>query len=385
MYVPVWQGLNPTLLFQSPGKALPFPLNVPEATYSYVARSLIYHLFAGLHLRPDDTVLVPDYHHSNEILAMRAAGASLRFYPVRKNFEIDLDALARLCRTGKPRVLFIIHYMGWPQPMKDLLALCRKHNMILVEDCALAMLSETGGQPLGTFGDYGIFCLYKTLPVPNGGVLVQNRQPLENVAKLTMRPPSLLSTAGRTSELTFEWFRGRHERAGQALFDLKRGVGRALSALRVARTPVGNTGFDLGNTQVGMSPVCHDLLKRFDYVNIKRKRRENFLFLRDRLAGKVALLRLNLNWGVCPLFFPLLVADKHAAAVALRERGIESMEFWNVGDPEARSSGSPTAQFLREHLLELPIHQDLSLEHMDYVADQVQRLKVALPPERHAA
>ena len=58
--------------------------------------------------------------------------------------------------------------------MPALADLCRRRNMLLVEDCALALLSADGSQPLGTFGDWAVFCLYKTLPLPNGAVLVQN-------------------------------------------------------------------------------------------------------------------------------------------------------------------------------------------------------------------
>jgi hypothetical protein len=37
---------------------------------------------------------------------------------------------------------------------------------------------------------------------------------------------------------------------------------------------------------------------------------------------------------------------------------------------------SSAARFLREHVLELPIHQDLTADHMAYVARQVSSLRV---------
>ena len=58
--------------------------------------------------------------------------------------------------------------------MAALAELCRRRNMRLVEDCALALLSADGSLPLGTAGDWAVFCLYKTLPLPNGALLVQN-------------------------------------------------------------------------------------------------------------------------------------------------------------------------------------------------------------------
>ena len=74
--------------------------------------------------------------------------------------------------------------------------------------------------------------------------------------------------------------------------------------------------------------------------------------------------------GVCPLFFPIIVPDKPAAARALQQRGVDALEFWN----ESMESGdemSSDARFMRAHVLELPIHQDLTPRHIAYVARQV--------------
>src|SRR5262249_1912883 len=149
----------------------PYPLNEPNRFAFHVARSGIYHLFRALQFKPGETVLVPDYHSGTEVSAMRAAGASIIYYPIRRNLEPDVDALRRLAAKN-PRVIYVIHYLGWPQPLGEIEALCRERGSMLIEDCALSFLSEMRGRPLGTCGDYSIFCLYKTLPVPNGGLLV---------------------------------------------------------------------------------------------------------------------------------------------------------------------------------------------------------------------
>jgi hypothetical protein len=77
------------------------------------------------------------------------------------------------------------------------------------------------------------------------------------------------------------------------------------------------------------------------------------------------------------LFFPLLVHDKHATAQALRRRGIEAVEFWNDGDPDARGRGRNDARFLREHVLELPIHQDVGLPQIEYMTREVLELNLS--------
>jgi hypothetical protein len=69
-----------------------------------------------------------------------------------------------------------------------------------------------------------------------------------------------------------------------------------------------------------------------------------------------------------------LVRDKAAAAKRLWGRGIGAVEFWNEGDPEAGENQFPDTHFLRRHLLELPIHQDISPRQMEYIAREAGRL-----------
>jgi dTDP-4-amino-4,6-dideoxygalactose transaminase len=379
MYIPAWPSLDPACFVRSDEEQrFPFPLSSVDSEYFYVARNGIYHLFRGLGLDKGAKVLVPDYHHGNEIYAMRAAGAQLYYYPVTRDLTLDLNAVSDLCKS-KPLALYVTHFIGWPQPMAELKAFCRERNMLLIEDCALSLLSSIGDHALGTFGDYSVFCLYKTLPVPNGGVLVRNNGADDRIGGWDLKRCSNLSVAARSVELMSQWFRMRYETTGRVLFAVKRAAGRTLNIARVQRTPVGNTGFDTSSANIAMSPVSRLLLRRFKYDVIKEARRRNFHFLEERLRGLALMLPRKLEDGVCPLFFPLLVQDKQRASRLLWEKGIDTVEFWNEGDPEARKAGTD-AEFLRKHVLEVPIHQDLSLRQLEYVAEQIKKLAIVLSP-----
>src|SRR5438132_1278410 len=204
MYIPAWPTLSPRYLFRSDrGAALPFPLNAGTATSFYTARNGIYHLLRVLGFHDGATILVPDYHHGVEVQAIRASGASIRYYTVNRRLEPDLDEVARLCRSH-PRVLYVIHFLGWPQPIEEMAALCRERGIVLIEDCALALLSKAGERPLGTFGDYAVFCLYKSLPVPDGGLLVQNEKVHADLGRLAQTTCGLTSVGGRSLELVAE-------------------------------------------------------------------------------------------------------------------------------------------------------------------------------------
>lgn len=377
-FVPTYQGLSAIDLVRGDGHGTEcFPFTAPHRLPFYRARNAIYHLFrALLETNPGLTVLVPDYNSGNEILAMRAAGARLRYCPVRSDMTLHPDDVERACRAHNPDLLYVIHYAGWPQPMTELVDLCRRRGMLLVEDCALSLLSSRSGRPLGSFGDWSVFCLYKTLPLPNGALLVQNGPRLESLERLRLRSAGSASVLGRTAELLVQRIRGRANGVGAALQVVKRGVGRAAGALDVRRANVGDIGFDLDDVDLAMSPLSQRLLTRFDYAAIRRRRVENYRRLAARLDGAAAPVFDSVPDGVCPLFFPVLVSDKHGAADRLRSRGVDALEFWNDSCEPGGHEMGPDARFLRRHVLELPIHQDLTARHIDHIARQMQALRL---------
>jgi hypothetical protein len=180
-------------------------------------------------------------------------------------------------------------------------------------------------------------------------------------------------------DLFLDWAGSRAPGLTSPLFGLKRAGGRLLNAARVRRVPVGDSGFRLTDADLGASQVTLSLLPRLDTGPIRPTRRRNFRLLLDLLGDTPGPLLRDLDDGICPLFFPLRVDDKAAAARALHARGIEAVEFWNHGDPEAEREPYGAARFLREHLLELPIHQDITPAQVEYMAEQVRTLNLGLP------
>ena len=48
-----------------------------------------------------------------------------------------------------------------------------------------------------------------------------------------------------------------------------------------------------------------------------------------------------------------------------------AVQFWNYGDPKAATEEGPDAKCLRDHVLEIPIHQDIGFSQIEYVARQI--------------
>jgi hypothetical protein len=86
------------------------------------------------------------------------------------------------------------------------------------------------------------------------------------------------------------------------------------------------------------------------------------------------------------LFFPLLVKDKPTASRKLKACGVIATELWNEGDPLSAALEGRGARFLRRHVLELPIHQDVDEAQIRYLARHVADAHIALEaPARRGA
>jgi dTDP-4-amino-4,6-dideoxygalactose transaminase len=388
MYIPTFQGLTATdFVFAAATKAgaAPvahaqrgrYPFDAQPMTF-YRARNAIYYLFKALRQSNTRlTVLVPDYNSGNEVLALKAAGATVRYYSVGANGQMDLAETEHLCDVHQPDVLYVIHYLGWPQPIQQAADLARRRGMWLVEDCALALLSDAGTQPLGTFGHWSVFCLYKTLPLPNGACLVENTPHLAALDEIDLRDAGLPSVIGRTAELVVRNLRSRSESFGAAMASMKRAAGRAAGAMDVPRAKVGDIGFDLDDVDLAMSDISARLLEHLDLDNIRTRRIANYQRLARQLRGFVTPLHAELPSGACPLLFPILVENKRATAERFRSSGIDVLEFWNYGADGGPDEGK-NARYLRAHVLGLPLHQDLDARHIDYIADRAAQLNLRM-------
>jgi perosamine synthetase len=88
--------------------------------------------------------------------------------------------------TRRTKAVMVTHLFGNPCDMDPILALCRKHNLKLIEDCAQAFMASYKGKPVGTLGDLGCFSLQQTkhMTAGEGGMVVSSDPALSRRARL---------------------------------------------------------------------------------------------------------------------------------------------------------------------------------------------------------
>jgi hypothetical protein len=369
-YVPALPTLWPGLLAPlGRARPAPFPLGAPRTTLYYLGRNAVFHGARLLGLAGSE-VLVPAYHHGVEVGALVAAGAIPRFVRVDARMRLDLDDAER--RVGpRTRALYVIHYAGFAQPMDDVVALARRRGLLVVEDCALSLLAAEGARPLGSRGDAAIFCVYKALPVPNGGVLLLN-DPVISGAPPQPDAAPLVSTLSHAAGSLLSNLALRGGVAGEAVrASVRRAYALARGASGLAPVSTGTPTFDAAQVDLGMSPLTTLIARRVDPAEIVAARRRNYFLLLGRLRERVAPVFGELPAGASPLFYPLAVDDKGSLRARLAARRIEAIDFWRDAHPLCPAGEFPEAEALRRRVLELPVHQDLGPEDMAHVARSV--------------
>ena len=339
------------------------PFCADAVTWTHLGRSALQLAARVLGLEGRE-VLVPAYHHGAEVDALLAAGAQPAFYAVGTRWTVDLEDLER--RIGpRTRAILVTHFAGFPGPAAQLRALARRNGLVLIEDCAQALLSVDGASPVGTTGDAAIFSLRKTLPVPHGGALVFNGERGYQLPPLT-RPAPGPTLRGLWARLLL---RGefRLPNQGGAL----RRLGRWLTArFGKPRVPGDGPGRWVRREQAGLgaSPLVARIAWAHDLARVVERRRRNFFHLLGALRGVAPPLLGELPPGVCPLFYPLWVPDKDEVLARLRAENVEANPGWRTFHPRCDGGEFPDATRLRQHVLELPCHQDLGPAHVAHVA-----------------
>jgi dTDP-4-amino-4,6-dideoxygalactose transaminase len=310
---------------------------------------------------------MPGYHHGVELQTLIARGLTVRCYRVDERMRMDLDDVRAKLRPST-RALYVTHFLGYPQPIGEAKRIAENAGIPLIEDCALSLFSaaEDGG-PLGRVGDFSIFCLYKSLPVPQGGAIAVNRADLALPPE--PREPDPISTSSYVLNRLLDELMTSGIPASWRMAHVARAIARvAKRATGATIVPIDTEEFDPAMMDVGTREITRRIVRYTDAASMVATRRANFLLLEERLDSAVRRVLPPLPDGACPLSFPIFVRDKEEAERRFRDRGIETINMWSRHHPASPAGSFPEVDFLRRHVLELPIHQGLRASHVDYVA-----------------
>jgi dTDP-4-amino-4,6-dideoxygalactose transaminase len=344
-----------------------FPFNAPHGTWTFSGRVALYHGLPSLKLPAGSTILVPAYHQGVEIDTLLAAGHRLRYYRITDTLEIDFEHLAQQVDRSVS-ALYVIHYFGFGQPLEPIQTFCQSHRLRLIEDCALSLFSKVDGTWLGSVGDLALYSVYKMLPIPHGGFLVTKKSHRARPA-----PAPLSSTLIQSLDLLHSGLHASPSwwRVERRLTKASAWMKRAVRWDRSGTISSGGAQWDPRLLEYGASSWSTWLMRLMDPAEVVARRRRNFGQMAWRLMGRLPTPFTELEPGVCPLFFPVMVPDKPRFQRQLEDLGVQTVNLWDASHPTCPPDLAEEVSGWRRQCLELPIHQELSPGDVDRVADAV--------------
>jgi len=256
--------------------------------------------------------------------------------------------------TPKTKAVMIVHYAGFACDMERIMAICKKHGLLLIEDCAHTpgadyKLSTGQSRSLGTFGDISAFSFFanKNIAVGEGGMVVtRNPEIFEKLRLLRSHGMSVPS------------------------FD--RYKGRAVSY------DVLSPGLNYRITEISSALGLVQLDKLIE-SNEKRKKLVEHYYSRLDDVSLVSIpyrhfFRGKPNYHIMPILLSDSI-DRAAVIEFMKKDGIQtSIHYPAIQKFSAYSAAvnpTPKAEYVSSHELTLPLYPGMTTGEADMVCNAI--------------
>ena len=273
---------------------------------------------------------------------------------------VDLNHFEYLCKKKKPSVAIIVNVLGHSNKIFEIIKICKKYNVILLEDSCEALGSSINKKKLGSFGTAGSFSFYygHHISTIEGGMVVTDDVELYNTM-LSIR--------------SHGW--GRDLMLKQKLLLKKKHNIDQIRDLYTFYYP----GFNLRSTDLNAF-LGIEQLKKINKISLKRQK--NFFYYKNLLSqywSQSSLANIISSFAFGTLISNRLTTYKH-----LRKHNIESRPlicgnigrhpFWIKKFGIAKLTN---ADQIHEHGIYLPNNYNLSHKEIEYITDKFK--EVAIP------
>jgi dTDP-4-amino-4,6-dideoxygalactose transaminase len=125
-------------------------------------------------IEPGDEVIMPSFTFVTTANAFVLRGAVPVFVDIRPDTLNMDERLVEDAITERTRAIVPVHYAGVACEMDAIVAIARRHDLLIIEDAAHGLLSTYRGRPLGSIGDMATFSFHETKNVicGEGGALI---------------------------------------------------------------------------------------------------------------------------------------------------------------------------------------------------------------------
>lgn len=178
--LPKWNLLLKSILLphRIDNKELALPWLNEENSYFWLSRSAwSLYLIAKFRIKATGkkniVVWCPDYFCNSSLAPLRELGVQLKFYQIQEDVNPNIESCLELMKEAKPDLIIGAHYFGKPAKLSGLKAISIEVGAWLIEDAVHVALPIKG---IGAYGDFVLYSPHKSLPIPDGALLIVRSQ-----------------------------------------------------------------------------------------------------------------------------------------------------------------------------------------------------------------
>jgi dTDP-4-amino-4,6-dideoxygalactose transaminase len=179
-------------------------LKVKHAIAVSSCTAALHLAYLGAGVGPGDEVIVPAMTFAATAAAAIYCGATPVFADLLGPHDLSIDPEDVERRiTDRTKAVCVVHFAGYPGPVRQLEALCDERGIALIEDAAHAPQASVDNRMLGTWGLAGAFSFFsnKVLACGEGGLVATDDDDMAALAR-SLRSQGM--TSGSWSRFTRE-------------------------------------------------------------------------------------------------------------------------------------------------------------------------------------
>ncbi|KKK50910.1 hypothetical protein LCGC14_3120300, partial [marine sediment metagenome] len=147
---------------------------------------MIYSLMQLGYIERGDQVVVPALSWSTDLSPVIQLGLEPLLCDCNlDNLAVDTSDVERLFDTYHPKVLILVSVLGLVPDMQEIISLCKRYNVVLIEDVCESIGSEYNNKKLGTFGLMSSFSTFfgHHISTIEGGIICTNNKKIYDMLK----------------------------------------------------------------------------------------------------------------------------------------------------------------------------------------------------------
>jgi len=324
----------------------------------------------SLGLQDDDSIIVPAFMCSSAIEPLKLFGFNLIFVDVDGNLNLSIDNVRKVIKTNDSiSALISVQYFGMTKDISELIAVCRNHEIKVIEDVSHSFMSQFLRDKASIKSDIEIFSMRKSLPILDGGALRVNKI---SKAKIKRNNDLCVSRISNTKFLIFRIFE-------KVL--IKTGINIYARFLDTLKNKIQNQkNNEVINLNIRAGQPSQQLKKYLGNEEYIKKSQQKIITNFNQLSvslKKIGLRVLLESVGDKVIPQACVVYDDYGGLVDyLRSVGVGAWRWPDIEMPKEiydNPEAYPNTINLDKCLVLLPIHQDISENNCHYMIKKIEK------------